>query len=140
MCLITNTQPKTATEDITVYKLLKEGIDNKAISAYFPSFYYILEQLTQTSIEESDEFCCTDAIDSRQLDDRFGRNGWQNPHNTNDVKCYGEGFHSFKTEDRAGHHSLGGARMYKCSIPAGSIYYEDRELFVSNQIIIHKPE
>jgi len=128
MCLITPfKEPKVAEEDMTVYKILT---DNQHSSFYSP-FYYNLGELYETKMEESEEWLYADETAQKST---------RRPYN--DLICIGKGFHSCNTIERAEELKEGliqKRHVFECTIPKGSMYYEDTSgLLVSNQIIVNK--
>jgi hypothetical protein len=133
MCLITTQKrAKTADKDMTVYKcLVPSGDKLKAVYRYF---FYEYGVLYTTKIKKGNDWCCFDDKDRTWLDENFPL--WQNGKKT-DLISLGEGFHSAKTRKRL---KDNGEDIFRCTIPAGSKYYEDATgLIISNQLIVHKP-
>jgi hypothetical protein len=128
MCLLTyQKEPIILKEDKVVWKLLKENL----ISQY-ADFEYILGKLYKTEIV----FTNSDRIYDDEQEIYWVVPGVRKP----GVVSISEGFHSFYSEkyiDIILDRSYLQYYKYKCTIPAGSEYYEDETgLCVSNQIII----
>lgn len=135
MCLITTQKtPHIATEDMVVYKVLREDSETSCRSIY-ESMIWTIGELYTTDIEDTDDICAADHIDSSWLTNSYP--GWADglPET---LRCIGPGFHSTVTKERAKPCSQLG-ELYQCIIPAGSEYYLDATgLCVSNQLIVVK--
>lgn len=138
MCLITTQKvAKVAEKDIIVYKEMNKISDTTCTSGY-QGYLYTLGILNKTEIKdvESNNWTCADSVDSKYLNKTYG-NDW-NKRRPAELRCIGQGYHSFKTLERMDQGVYLDDR-YECAIPAGSEYYEDATgLLVSNQIIINK--
>jgi len=146
MCLITRNQKQIATEDITCYKVL-----NDDLTAIYYSHNYVLGTKYEQPIEESNDWCVADRhsvvslereIDSLRIFDReaewYSFNANKRTLYDAGFRCYGKGFHSFASLERAeSSGKYNNQEFYTCIIPAGSEYIIDNdECIVSNQIII----
>ena len=138
MCLIIKKDevPLVASKDITVYKALFDNGDKSAKSA-LQGFIYKLGQLYETEIEECDEMVAADVDSSIYYDVNYPK--WLMGEG---VKSIGPGFHSVATKSRIANddgYFDAGEDLYECTVPEGSIYYQDGSgLLVSNKIIINK--
>ena len=136
MCLITkNKQKYIATEDMVVYKTLRE-IDENRICSEHMNFTYTLNKLYIEEMLPSDDICFYDSWASMKYNTATSKA-------TDDVQsnvaiCIGQGFHFMTEYKRAFNDALySDIDVYKCIIPKGSEYYLDNsDLGVSNQIII----
>lgn len=142
MCLVTNQlEPKIATEDIIVYKKMNEHKDSGTIWSYHQDFQYELGKLYKTEIKESEDISVLDYEAKRDYENFY--KGFNSNFGENIIddtlKCFGEGFHSYKRKERGDIRFWSKAFLYECIIPKGSEYYEDcSNLLVSNQLIIVK--
>ena len=128
MCLLTyQKEPIILKEDKVVWKILKKNLVSQ-----HEEFKYILGKLYKTEIVFTDSAAVYD--DEQEV--YWVAPGVRKP----DVVSISEGFHSFYSEkytDIILDRSYLQYYKYKCTIPAGSEYYEDETgLCVSNQIII----
>jgi hypothetical protein len=132
MCLITKQKkPFIAEEDITVYKVLEDGLKSP-----FNRYNYKLGSVNKTKIRESYEWCCFDDVDTAFLDENHP--GWkEDSRNRSGLRCYGHGYHSATTKERLKSIVQYYGRIYKCIIPAGSKYYlGNTDLCVSDMLIV----
>jgi hypothetical protein len=130
MCLQTKwKQPKVATKDMTVYKLLTPLGEKTAAPPYsdFPITYTLGRKRSTTMRKTSDNSSFdTEAMVALRKYDKGQYIG------------IGKGFHSALTKKRLIPHSSD-VCVYKCTIPKGSLYYRGfTGLIVSNKIIILK--
>ena len=137
MCLITNKKPQVATEDITVYKILRSDF-----SSLYQGFQYELNVPEHTDITQARDgffnaFCCIDLcyLESNFID-------WTLEVDCGHLQVYEEGFHSISTtiiEEFLRCEPLVTEIIVECVIPKGATYIEDFVGFiVSNQITILK--
>jgi hypothetical protein len=141
MCLIIEKEAKLqiAQEDLIVYKEVIRMAN--ACLAIFYNKKYILGELYQTEIEESDPYKwrpynheessayfgagyanAVDEFSCKETLDKFN------------VKSFSEGFHSSEQNNISTSETI-----VECTIPKGSEYYINKiGLIVSNQIIINK--
>lgn len=133
MCLITpNKEKKIAEEDMIVYKALMP--DARSV---LQGFLYELNKLYETEIEESDDWCAADSYAINALNEADYNYGTSRSDDR--LISIGEGFHSCKTIERAEEMKDPNERIFSCTIPKGSEYYEDlSDLLVSNKIIINE--
>lgn len=131
MCLITNKQPKIATEDIEVLKVL-----HKSLVSPFQNFQYELNKIyyTELSTELYGTPCCS--IDTNYLNNSYY--DYTKSILNGELLCYERGFHSCLKLRLGIHLKTGDTReLFKCIIPKGSTYVEDFVGFIiSDQIII----
>ena len=130
MCLLTyQKEPIILKEDKVVWKILRKNLVSQ-----HEGFKYILRKLYKTKIVFTDSAAIYD--DEQEV--YWVAPGVRKP----DVVSISEGFHSFYSEkytDIILDRSHLQYYKYKCTIPAGSEYYEDETgLCASNQIIIVK--
>jgi hypothetical protein len=135
MCLIKQKgEAQVAVEDITTYKIL----DNFR-SLYYP-FKYEPKRLYSTEMKEDKDWIVADSDAEDALEEEYGEK-WRESHK-DELMIIGQGYHSCKTIGRAERLKLGYGgicHIYVCTIPKGSLYYEDiSDLVVSNQIVIDK--
>ena len=136
MCLITDKEPKIATEDIVVYKFLNEDLTSPYQGyQYFLNKIYITQLQTTKKYEDICPFC---DLDAKFLSKHF--DNYSSEVEDGNLFCYEKGFHSiseetlnsseFKKESITKH-------CFKCIIPKGATYVEDFVGFiVSDKIII----
>lgn len=139
MCLLTTwKKPKTAIEDIVVYKVLEikklETSEIVLVSPYmFFTYNFNTLYTTEFEAEASDDPCPFDE-EAQENRDNMINNGisyW----------AIGSGFHSALSEKRLQFNTSYYKKPFQGIIPAGSLYYEDSTgLIVSNQIIIRKED
>lgn len=134
MCLIIkrDTLKKTAEEDITVYKVMRQ------LYAIVQSYTYVIGVVHTTELGISRDFLAADSYAVHMLADLYGDDWRHNP--KEELIAIGPGFHSCKTEERARNLNSGwSCDIWECTIPKGSSYYEDETgLLASNRIIINK--
>lgn len=130
MCLITpHKEKKIAEEDMIVYKTLSP--DKRSV---LQSFLYELDKLYETEIIKSGDYCPADEY-ARHMLNGAGYSCAPSSH----LISISEGFHSCRTYDRATKMQDPPERIFSCTIPKGSEYYEDlSDLLVSNKIIINE--
>lgn len=137
MCLVTKQKhPIILKKDKKVFKILKK-FDSRLLSQ-FQNFKYKLDQLYSTEVKKSND--CTNFDNNDQT---WYRNLPSSV--KSNLTWIGSGFHAATTQKRLKNH-IGNSLidvsqiLVECTIPAGSIYYANKEtqLCVSNQIIINK--
>lgn len=143
MCLITpNKEVKTATEDMVVYKVL-----TSEIKSIYHTFDYVLGVLYETEIKESNYWTGFGHLDTDWLKANYNDKG-QTWYNHESLMNIGQGFHSLLnledgkvcvTKIKHGFYGETDIKLYECTIPKGSKYYDSPYgLLVSNKIIINK--
>jgi hypothetical protein len=130
MCLQTTwKKPKEATEDITVYKIVRRDsltMQWRPPFYYEDDFVYKIGELHKTTLEETSDISHLDceALSDRQL-------------SSEEWISIGQGFHSAATEGRLIGILTRDHYIAECIIPKGSLYYKGfSDLLVSNQIKI----
>lgn len=135
MCLITEkTKPIKIRKDRTVYKLFYKMMNGKLVTAhqYYVYEFNVLYKTEFSFLDVDSDFAC--AFDSLvdEIYDKFSKR----QHRT-DLIVIAEGFHSASIPARFRLESDN--VIVECTIPKGSLIYEDSTgLIVSNQIIINK--
>ena len=146
MCLITKNEKQIATEDITCYKILNG--ENYSLVCCFK---YEFGKKYEDVISESNDWCVVDTPAGERLEDEMRMEPlWEGKEHLPSFqycrtqlydygfRCYGRGFHSFASLNRA--EMYGPSRYEKivrCIIPAGAEYIQDNnECIISNQIIV----
>jgi len=137
MCLVTKQKhPIILKKDKKVFKILQGLSNNEILISQFQGFKYKLNKLYSTKILISN-------INTNF--DRYDERWYYNlpPSVKPNLTWIGSGFHAAKTQKRLKDHIGGfnsGQILVECTIPAGSVYYANKEtqLCVSNKIIINK--
>jgi hypothetical protein len=126
MCLITEQkEPIVLKRKKTVYKVLTSDL-----RAPVQDFTYELNKLYKTDIIANDTF---ESWADNKAAKAYPDAEWGNYTNVH------AGFHSLKTKKMCDSWMWAGNAKFECTIPAGSLYYEDKTgLCASNQIIINK--
>ncbi len=133
MCLITNDLTKyVADKDIVTYKILTSNLTSPYYG--FPPFQYVIGVKNETEIRESHLWSPFSELDGKWL-----HKNYPSYYRHNDLKCFGQGFHSFNAKFLTNDICFGNQIVVKCIIPKGSEYYKNPlGMFVSNKIIIKK--
>jgi len=131
MCLITEQkEPFVAKEDITVYKTVEidKGDKKGVYSSYYGGFYYEFGKLYQDEMEADNSFESYFGNIVIQVYGDYSLDKYTHVHRA---------FHSMIFERLAFSNRY--LTIVECTIPKGSLYYEDKTgLIASNQIIINK--
>jgi hypothetical protein len=139
MCLVTfQKEPFIAQKDMIVFKTVRI-MNGKLIPSIFTDFWqYVIGALNETKIERIyKNISFADNIASKYFKEKY-----KIP-STSDILllgawAIGPGFHSYKHIARDTY-LYGNQTLVKCTIPAGSEYFEDPTgLVVSNKIIVDK--
>lgn len=133
MCLITPyKEKKIVEEDMIVYKTLTPDV-----RSVLQGFLYELDKLYETEIKESNDYCAADQFAIERLE--YAGYFYRNAPKDDELISIGQGFHSCRTIERAEELVDPNERIFSCTIPKGSEYYEDlSDLLVSNKIIINE--
>lgn len=133
MCLVTKQKHAVILKkDKKVYKVLQLFYSDLLLSQ-FHNFKYELNKLYSSEIEKSNIKSNFDNDDENWYHKLPSRS-------KSKLTWIGSGFHAATTQKRLKNHISGYQRLVECTIPAGSVYYANKEtqLCVSNQIIINK--
>ena len=146
MCLITKNEKQIATEDITCYKILN-GENYSSVWG----FKYEFGKKYEDVISESNDWCVVDTPAGERLEDEMRMEPlWKGKEQLPSFqycstqlydygfRCYGRGFHSFASLNRAEMYGpIRREKIVRCIIPAGAEYIQDNnECIISNQIIV----
>ena len=141
MCLITftKTEEEVLKEDITVYKTIKNpenAYDICDCRSVHNDYGYNYEKLNKAIVLKALPFDKNTSYLDFQVKDvynKFMGKGDQ-------LKVYSEGYHFFKTLDRARSCLDYKEIVVKCTIPKGNtVIYDNTNLGVASNIIIHEP-
>ena len=135
MCLVTDQfEPKTATENIVVFKSVKI-LNPNCVQSCIMNQRYELGKLYKTTICRTNDYTTCDSLALHELIKKYPEfsNNFSPKHVLKQLVSYGQGYHSFvgrRCENIVG--------LVKCTIPVGSTYYTDvaDELYVSDKIIV----
>lgn len=150
MCLITEQQePIILKEDLIVYKLLEVSMSG-SLHSWFFSKRWELGELYEVDIEESTDHGWHDAeVLKVYTGYKFSSMG----SNSNAVtlidefinsigtkyKCFGPGFHSCTTIERAQMTKYSKDSLFEAVIPKGSeVYFDKSGLVISNKLMIKR--
>lgn len=137
MCLTTKNPPQIAEEDLIVYKAVYRSAEHQ-IRSEIQLFIYEFGRLYTEELKPESNLYLAQFYDDRACNQEIKmgiRNEFRVIIQSEDNKTISRGFHSARSASRFGSRST----IVECTIPKGSIYYEDGdELIVSNQIIINK--
>lgn len=129
MCLLTKQKkPKTLDRDLKVYKIMSPYYsDDETARSPFMRFDYSFNRTYTQEIKES-----------------YGEGGFCGKDHTHywmkdGTKYYTKGFHSFRYLKTLKHLSSNSYSVYICTIPKGSLVYENKfGHIISNKIIINE--
>lgn len=110
--------PKVAKEDITCYKILDTLNNGKLLSIWYSHLYTLGVQ--------------TPTIELKPVRMELFNGGY--------YTRIEEGYHSYKFRDTAQirRHADPSCDIYRCTIPAGTIYFDNGEALVSSSIVINE--